>query len=329
MAHPNWYEGTQGAAQGLQQGVQIAAQNQLEEMKDKRAENLARMTFNWHAAHDTAMQTRSFEHDTRIEQMRDELQGKQITANMNLQNSNQNAYFERMEAARKADQARVDSQNDSRERIATERERGETRTQMLHDNLAHEQRIEALQKQIAETVKGKPMLSMIDDPTQQHMAMAKDPDVGPMLDQLIQSQNEKSQSILAYSKRLAQLGDPDFQGKQASDLPTASQAAMTPEQRHNAASPPAPGVGPVNFDPNSSDNTGAAVLPGAPGGAVPGPLQTPPNFVPGASAAGMPPTVGPPRAPTTSNLGPLQMPPQLIPGGIGGSQQSQLIPSSQ
>jgi len=333
MGHPNWYAGLSNAATGLGQSAQVTAQRELEEMKDKRAENLARMTFNWHAQHDTAMQERSLEHDTRMDEMHEQLETQREGSLQDRQEKSSQAYFERMQAVQDALGKRQQGELDARDKVENQREIARMRIAMQEQLRQHDATIAQQQRQLSDAVKGELSISMISDPQKKAQAIMADPMLGPMVDQLHQEQVARSKTTAFYTMSLASMGDPLFQGKQKSDLPPDAQSAAAPSadqiqnpgaaaiakgqnwtdaqvQQELNAEHDTPNPKGIDSDPTSPDNTAPATQPG--------------NL-----ATGMPPTVGPARTPVTTNLGPLRTMPQLIPNGA--SQQAAaptLIPQS-
>lgn len=307
-----------GASSALGQAAQIKAQQQLEEMRDLRAENLARMQFGWKAQHDVNLQERSFQHDTRIEQMRDELQGKQILSQQDLQQRGGEAYMDRIRAMQEGEQRRQEGREDAADRRQRQGLIAQNRLEMQRGVEDHDRQITQAQQEIARAVQGRPDLSMIDDPVKKRAAMASDPVIGPMLDQLNSLQKSRTSTVTAHTLYGAQLGDPMFQGKQTAELdqsnpggpPKLIQDGYVPNDGGGARTPNNPNAPTVPGYPTNpeADNTPAV---GA----------SPPGSQPGSSAAGMPPTLGLQRPPQSSMVGPLNQP-QIVP--MNGSQFSSI-----
>lgn len=300
-----------GAANALGQAANIKAQQQLEEMKDLRAENLARMSFGWKAQHDVNLQDRSFQHDTRIEQMRDELQGKQILSQQSLQQSGGEQYMDRIRAMQEGEQRRQEGREDAADRRQRQGQVAQNRLEMERAAQEHDRAISQQQQEIARAVQSRPDLAMIDDPTKKQQAMASDPAIGPMIDQLAQLQQQRARTVTAYTLYGASLGDPMFQGKQPSELDpggsgtggsSASGAPqLIPNDGGGARTPNNPNAPTVPAYPTNTQADNAPAV-----------EASPPGSQPGSSAAGMPPTLGPLRPPETSMVGPLKQP-QLVP----------------
>jgi hypothetical protein len=298
-----------GASSALGNAADIKARQALEEMKDQRAENLARMSFGWKAQHDVNMAERSEAHDTRVTAQR--LTGeREIQQAINdRQISSQNAYMDRITAMQQAERERMEGREDAADRRQRQGQIAQNRIEMQRAKDEHLRDEAVLQQDISRAVQDRPSLAMIDDPAKKHAAMAADPAIGPMLDQLSAMQKQHADSITAYTLFGAQLGDPMFQGKQTSELDTASAAGApqlaTRPSGGGDATPNNPKVPPNQLPTypanNPADNTPAVAAP-------------PPGSQPGSSPAGMPPTAGPlTRPPATTMIGPLRMPPQLIP----------------
>jgi hypothetical protein len=352
VGHPNWYQGLVGAGQGLGQAVGVVAQRELEEMKDQRAENLARMTFNWHAQHDTAMQARSLEHDTRMGEMHEQQETQREGFLQGQSERSAKDYLDRLRVAQEEAEARQQNELGSRERIESQREIARMRIAMQQDLTQHDANINGLQRQVADAVKNNVSINMITDPQKKAQAMAADPAIGPMLDQLHQEQVGRSKTTAFYTMSLAAHGDNLFQGKQRSDLPPEASSAYQQASPFRDAAPGA-------VDKGGLWSPGAEAIqdPGAAAAAksqnwtgdqvqqqinyergIPNPkgIDSDPNspdnmapaMQPGNPATGMPPIVGPARPPVTTNLGPLRAsPPQLIPNSALSAQSPSLVPS--
>jgi hypothetical protein len=295
--HPNLSAGFAGAGNALQQGVQIYAQRQLEEMKDMRAENLARMSFGWKAQHDVNVQQCQFEHDDRQDVARAQLQRDIAKSAQELEDQRNEGWTNRATAAAKYQADR----EDSRQQQALELQRNalisKNRDELRRVAAEHDANTARLNQELDRAVAGNLQLSMISDPVKKQAAMASDPVTGAILQQLHEANAARARDIAAYTLYGASLKDPMFQGKQnPPGVPLGTPAGPSDAARYNGD---IPGASAIDSDPNSPDNTGAAVPPA--------------NSPPGASAAGMPPTVGPQRAPITTMVGPLRAPPQLIP----------------
>ena len=334
----NLSAGLGNAASALQQGANIHAQSDLEAMKDQRAENLARMQFGWKAQHDVNLQQKSFDHDARMSAAADERQGKQISASEAAARASQDAYFDRMQLAGKlADDRQVTSQ-EGMERRENKRLIAENRIRAAEAETTHMGIISGLEKEIRLAVKDNPQLDLLPI-DQRASAMAKDPIIGPMMDRLVDAQNARRKAQAAFVLNGVQLGDQGFQGISSNQVRGATPSpvlspASPPGPIGNGAPAPTSSSGPTRYSTNdvsnpfeNSSNTTAPDYPtdnaadNAPavdrmsGSGSAGMI---PPLAAGATT-GMPPTVGPARAPITSLQGPLIQPNQLIPTNQFGS----------
>jgi hypothetical protein len=314
----NITEGFGRAAQSLGQWGQTQAQREMEAMKDARTENLARMSFGWKAQHDVNMADRSEAHDERlqtkslatqvqIEKGRDESETRREAANIKLQSQSQQAYMDRMYQAQKADrdreQAKLDAQQESQRRSQIM----QNRQQLMQATKEADQEKFRLNEQLTKAVQANPALAFIQDPQKKFAAMAADPTVGPILDQLHATDTNRSKTIAQYTLQGASLGDPMFAGKQDSEIGVPTDTGGSDGGADPNFKPPADYGLPTSGAPNPSDN-----LPALPAGS-------------NGRATLMPPTVGPAPTPITSLVGPLSQPavPPSQPAG------PQLIPYSQ
>jgi hypothetical protein len=281
----NWSAGFAGAAQGLGQAVQVTAQQQLEDMKDQRAENLARLQFKWHEQHDANMQAKQAQHDLDIEKMRGELQDKQIKAttdltaqhekaNIELLTSREAAAAKAQAAALKASDDRQDARLSQAEKIAQRRDQESIFNQWQQSTRELDEKEAKLTAELQRGASNNITFSMITDPVAKAKAIANDPTLGPIADELAGIKMERAKAGAGFSLRLKQSGHPLFQGV---SLP-----------------------GDPNDTSRSADGS-SNLLPNANGDPTAGMLAAP--------------TVGPTPDPVTSNLGPAK--PSLIPFGPG------------
>jgi hypothetical protein len=315
--------GFAGVSSALAQGFDWKMRQQLEDMKDQRAENMSRM--NW---------------------TRDMLkQGDMLDRQRALQESSQR-FAETSQTGREAflaDQARKGQQSyldaldarasgaeraqKVREDAASERQRvqlgSQTRVEWLKAIQEQNRQEAQLQMEISRAVQANVDISGEPDAQKRQAAMAADPVIGPMtqkLGEMTGKNGARDQINASFAMALHNLGDPDFKGVKiavpgqsdpGSSGPSGSSPQLIPNDGGGASTPNNPLAPAVPAYPtdNVADNTAAinrSSFTGAP----------PPGSPPGSSAAGMSPTAGySVRGPVTSMVGPLQpVPqPQLVP----------------
>jgi hypothetical protein len=299
--------GFAGASNALAQGVDIKSRQALEEMKDARAENLARMNWTRDMLKQKDMLDRQQTLQESAQRYGESMETQRELAAIDRQQKGQQGYLDVLDTRSRAAAIAAKAEEDAREGRLRQGQIAQNRLEMERAKDQHLRDEASMRQEISRAVQARPDLSMIDDPVKLHTAMANDPSIGPMLDQMTAMQKQHADSITAYTLYGAQLGDPMFQGKQTAELDNTNPGG-TPTLRPSgggAATPNNPNV-PANQLPtypvnNPADDTPAVAAP-------------PPGSEPGSSPAGMPPTAGPlTRPPVTKMVGPLRMPPQLIP----------------
>lgn len=316
----NLSQGLAAAGQALQQGVQVHANMDLEAMRDARAENLARLQFGWKAQHDVNIQDRQMAHDERLDKSRGEQETQREGFQQGQQERANSAQWDRMLKAQEASEGRMRTEQTGRETVENSRLMAQNRLAMQQNVERIDSERRQLATQIAVQTRLNYSLSAIQDPDKRRIAQARDPTIGPLIQQLAELDKSRSNTIGSFTLYGASLGDPNFKGKQTSELPSQPGAGSSQPQPPNSSTPDNP------LDPTLP---GSHVDPTADNAPAVDPQQTtmnqpPPGSPPGSSAAGMPPVYGVQRPPTQSLVGPLIRQrsnfPSLIPGSFGGDQ---------
>jgi hypothetical protein len=218
-----------GAGQALQQGFDWKMRQQIEDMKDVRAENLTRMKFGLESQHAEHMLERT-EAGANIRASA-AIQGQKETTErqFQLQQTGNENYMTRMLTAQSAERERQEGRESALDNRQRQGQIAANRLEMQRALQQHDQQKMQLQQEISRAVQGRPDLSMIDDPTKKQAAMASDPVIGPMLDQLGAIDKQRASTSTAYTLYGAQLGDPMFQGKQTSELDKSSGGGGPPQ----------------------------------------------------------------------------------------------------
>jgi hypothetical protein len=311
--------GFAGASNALSQAASIKAQQQLEEMKDMRAENLARMNWSRDMLKQREMLARQKELQESSQQYGEEMQTRREIAAQTLSQQNQNSVFARYDAAHKAELEDIAAQ----QKGATDRQ---TRQLIAENEIGTQREISRIDaakadliRQYNAAVKSNVSLSVMSDPDKKAAAAARDPTIAPLLDQLSALDRERVEVATAHVLRANAYGDPNFSGP--IKLP-AGVGAQPGSDASSAAPPLLPNDGGGKSTPNNPlapsvpaypTNSAADNAPAVDRASAAAATTPPSNAPPGSSNAGMPPTVGIQRPPVTSMVGPLRSAPQLIP----------------
>jgi len=318
----NWSNisaGFAGASQGLSQAADIKAREQLEELRDQRAANLARMTFGWKAQHDVNMLERTeaganiraqaSETGANIRSAAQIAGQKETTAReYQMQLKGQENYLTRMNQMNEYNRARDESKQSAENELRQQGLRAANRQEMQRMTLQYEQEIRKIDQAISVSAKEHEFeLPDPKDPSYDAVA-ARHPELGKLLEQRAELGQQKTIALYNYTMAGAQLGDKDFMGANQ-PLPPAAPSGAAP-----SLIPSGGGTATPNNPLEPS-----AQLPRYPGmnpaDNVPATAAPPPSGPTAGSAAGRSaPTFAPPRAPITSMVGPLMSPPQIIPG---------------
>lgn len=318
----------QGAAAGLSQAADVKSREALEQMRDARAENLARLQFQWKAQHDVNMADRSEAHDERLQGKSLAVQQQISERSAQIQAQGNVDYMGRMTAAQENFLERQRAEQSGREKVESMREIMRNRLEAQNAVAEIDRRKFALQKEIDSATKSNLQISLEQDPTKKAQLQAADPTIGKLLDQQQQLDAERAQTFRRYAVYGESLGDPTFKGVSTQNLPGPNTpgAPAAPGTTDTTGGAPARTDNPLDKNAPSytsdADNQ-PAIMPGASGGAGASgssPLSS------GAPAGGRPIFTGLAPAPTRTPMGPLVSPPTIMPqpaspssGGPGGT----------
>lgn len=343
----NLSAGFAGLSEGLGRMGNYHAQQDLEELRSARAENLARMT-----------QDRQFKHDEAVAARQER--------NANIRADQENKHTEQMQRDYLERVAAMEAGRDSRASAAAsaqdERDRrkliSQNRMAMANAMTEHDNRINDLMREIRLAAKDNFELEAIKDPQERTAAMARDSVIGPMMGQLVELRRARQKAQTAYILNGIELGDTGFKGFTGDQLPqpkpkaqspyvTRPPAGETPAERDKRYSDYDQGSDPAESDatPAAEPPTGRREDPwnqGYSADTVANPFENASNYTGGPNpyagfdpdapavrkgAAGsptIPQLLGPQPPPLISRQGPLQLPSQIIP--MNGQQQGPIIP---
>lgn len=330
----------QGAAQGLSQAAAYHGQMDMENLRAMRAENMARLQHEYNVelqerdlAGREQLQSRGLEQQGHLETQREE-------AMASRQRTENEAYFNRLTAAQRAEEQRQQLRLDAESQRQRQQQVAQNRQQMELELRDLDTERDQLAAKINASVNSNPLIKMIQDPLKKQQAMASDPTIAPLLEQYHTLEQNRARAVTRFTLYGASLGDPMFQGVSTDDLgkliheqaPPVT-GAMTPPTASAGASDVEGGVPGGTATPdnpleppsqrpddypshNPADDVEASPV-GAAGAAGPsGPPVS--RAAPSGGSGYMPwapqtPPLGPVPPPQVSLAGPLRLGPQLIP----------------
>lgn len=219
----NWSAGFAGAANALNQGLSIHAQQQIEEMKDKRAENLARLQMAWRKQHDDDVQHRQFEHDEQVAKYnaeREDQRAKDMAAREDARSAAALAREKLMlDASNSRQQAALSAASERQDQQLTQAQEIQRRSQLMQlhdqqrrDNVAFDNQEKELRLRLEAGMEKNPSIKFEQDPVKRAQLIANDPTLSGIAMSLQDLKRQRANSAADYVMRAADLGDQRFTG---------------------------------------------------------------------------------------------------------------------
>jgi hypothetical protein len=321
------------ASDAASHAADVKAREELEQMRDARAENLARL--NW--TRDMLKQKDMLDRQSALQTSQQAFAEKSETERQSFlqgqQQRGQENYLDvldrRSQAGAQAEQARLDAADRAQRQAEKARDdrqqeqlRASTRVDWQKAIQEHDRQEAQLLSEISKASQANLDIAGESDPQKRSVLMANDPVIGPMLSkyaQLTGNGGARDAINTQYALALHNLQDPDFKGVVrtpseqsgaggAGGAPNLIQPGYVPNDGGSARTPNNPLAPTVPAYPTNNAADNAAAIDKAPAGSPPS-----------SSAAGTPPLTGQQRPPVTSMVRPLNPAPQLIPTpGLNG-----------